>query len=123
MHARLELGDVVAELADPQLRPGKVAEHGDLAADPLGRGPDRPDRGRMALAVPMREVEAEDIHSRLISCSSTGASQLAGPTVAMILVRLPSTPVAAMLAPSMVMTVVSDESVRRLRASRSHWSR
>ena len=65
MHPRLQLGDVVAQLADPQLRPGQVAEHGDLAPDPLRRGPDRLDRAGVALAVGVGEVEAEDVGAGL----------------------------------------------------------
>ena len=44
VHAGLELGEVVAQLADPQLRPGQVAEDRDLAADPLRGAADRLDR-------------------------------------------------------------------------------
>ena len=65
VHAGLQLGDVVAQLADPQLRPRQVAEHRDLAPDPLGRGADRLDRARVAVAVGVGEVEAEDVGAGL----------------------------------------------------------
>ena len=65
MHPRLELGDVVAELADPHLRTGQIAEHGNLAADPPGGDADRLDRARMTLAIGVGEVEAEDIDAGL----------------------------------------------------------
>ena len=65
VHAGLQLGDVVAQLADPQLRPRQVAEHRDLAPDPLGGGADRLDRLRVALAVGVGEVEAEDVGAGL----------------------------------------------------------
>ena len=61
VHAGLQLGEVVAQLADPQLRPRQVAEHRDLAADPLGGGADRLDRLRLALGAGVGEVEAEDV--------------------------------------------------------------
>ena len=90
VHAGLQLGDVVAQLADPQLRPRQVAEHRDLAADPLGRRADRLDRARVALAVGVGEVEAEDVGAGLDQAhQDVVGSQLAGPTVAMIFVRLP----------------------------------
>ena len=65
VHPGLQLGDVVAQLADPQLRPRQVAEHGDLAPGPLRRRPDRLDRARVALAVGVGEVEAEDVGAGL----------------------------------------------------------
>ena len=61
VHPRLQLGEVVAQLADPQLRPRQVAEHRDLAADLLGGGADRLDRLRLALRAGVGEVEAEDV--------------------------------------------------------------
>ena len=63
-----QLGEVVAQLADPQLRPGQVAEHRHLAADLLGGGADRLDRLRVALAVGVGEVEAEDVGAGLDQC-------------------------------------------------------
>ena len=65
MHAGLELGDVVAQLADPQLRARQVAEHRDLFADLLGRRPDRLDRARVPIAIGVGEVEPEDVGTGL----------------------------------------------------------
>ena len=65
MHAGLQLGDVVAQLADPQLRPRQVAEHRDLAPDPLGSGADRLDRARVPLSIGVGEVEPEDVGAGL----------------------------------------------------------
>jgi len=65
VHARLQLGDVVAQLADAQLRAGQVAEHRNLPPDPLGGGADRLHRARVTVAVGVGEVETEDIGAGL----------------------------------------------------------
>jgi hypothetical protein len=62
---RLQLGDVAAQLADPQLRPRQIAEDRHLAPSPLGRCADRLDGARVALAVGLGEVEAEDVGAGL----------------------------------------------------------
>ena len=61
----LQLGDVVAQLADPHLRPRQVAEDRGLVPEPLRRGADRHDRRRVALALGVGEVEPEDVDARL----------------------------------------------------------
>ena len=61
VHAGLELGDVAAQRADPQLRPRQVAEDRHLAPDPLGGGADVGDRLRLPLGPGVGEVEAEDV--------------------------------------------------------------
>ena len=88
MHPRLQLGVVVAQLADPQLRARQVAEHRDLAADPLGGLADRPSIVCAWRSGPAWEkLRRKTSVPASIICSSTPGDQLAGPTVATILVR------------------------------------
>ena len=61
MHAGLELGVVVADRADPELRAGQVAEDRHLAAERLGGLADRLDRLRVFVGAGVGEVEAEDV--------------------------------------------------------------
>ncbi|HET7510753.1 MAG TPA: pyruvate kinase [Solirubrobacterales bacterium] len=64
VHPRLQLGEVIAQRADPQLRPRQVAKDRHLLADPLRRRPDRPDRLRLPLRRGVGEVQPEDIGPR-----------------------------------------------------------
>ena len=61
MHAGLELGVVVAQVADAELRAGQVAEDRHLAAERGGRLADRLDRLRVFVGAGVGEVEAEDV--------------------------------------------------------------
>ncbi len=61
VHPRLQFGEVVAQRADPQLRPRQVAQHRHLAPDPLGGAADIGDRLRLAVRRGVGEVEAEDV--------------------------------------------------------------
>ena len=108
MHPGLQLGDVAAQLADPQLRPRQVAEHRDLAPDPLGGGADRLDRLRVALAVGVGEVEAEDVGAGLDQLlEDRRRPSSPGPTVAMIFVRRPATLLVGVIFACTFMTVES----------------
>ena len=81
VHAGLELGEVVAQLADPQLRPGQVAEDRDLAADPLRRRRGSSRSSRACLSGPAWEkLRRKTSAPASISCSSTpGPSSPARP--------------------------------------------
>ncbi len=61
MHPRLQLGVVVAQRADPELRPRQVAQYRDLAANALGGTADRLDRARLLVRSGVGEVEPEDV--------------------------------------------------------------
>ena len=80
-----QVGDPVAQRADPHLRAGQVLEHRDLAADAARGVADPLDRLRVLVARAVREVEPRDVepgldhpheHVRLARGRSDGGDDL-----------------------------------------------
>jgi len=63
--AGLELGQVVGELADPQLRAREILQDGHLALRPPGRLAHAARGLGVVLPGAVREVQPRDVHARL----------------------------------------------------------